>query len=356
MIEISVKQSRLNFTLDVNLKLGHGITALFGPSGAGKSSLLNLVAGLEQPSSGRIRIGSESLYDSKAKINLAVHKRRIGYVFQDALLLPHLSVRNNLRYGIKQGGMEFASIVDFLGISALLDRRPSTLSGGERQRVSIGRALLSAPRLVLMDEPLASLDMDRKREIFPYIEQLQKKFGIPVIFVSHAIEEVARLAQHVVVMRDGKVVAEGSPQAVMNLPDSHTSRFEKTSILTGKPTSYDSTYGLTTLTHPAGNISLTGQLANRKTPVRIVVRATDVTLALGKPKDISARTMLKGTISKCEIDGSPIAIIHVKLEGGEELSAALTRKARDQLGLDVGQAVWCLLKSVSIDERWIASS
>ena len=117
-----------------------------------------------------------------------------------------------------------------------------------------------------MDEPLASLDMDRKREIFPYIEQLQKKFGIPVIFVSHAIEEVARLAQHVVVMRDGKVVAEGSPQAVMNLPDSHTSRFEKTSILTGKPTSYDSTYGLTTLTHPAGNISLTGQLANAKHP------------------------------------------------------------------------------------------
>jgi molybdate transport system ATP-binding protein len=354
MIEISVKQSRPNFTLDVNLKLGHGITALFGASGAGKSSLLNLIAGLEQPSSGRIRIGSESLYDSKAKINLAVHKRRIGYVFQDALLLPHLSVRGNLRYGFKQGGMEFPSIVDFLGLSALLDRRPSTLSGGERQRVSIGRALLSAPRLVLMDEPLASLDMERKREIFPYIEQLQKKFGIPVIFVSHAIEEVARLAQHVVVMRDGKVVAEGSAQAVMNLPDSHTSRFEKTSILTGKPTSYDSAYGLTTIAHPAGNISLTGQLAHGKTPVRIVVRATDVTLALSKPKDISARTMLKGTISKCEIDGSPIAIIHVKLEGGEELSAALTRKAKDQLGLNVGQAVWCLLKSVSIDERWIA--
>ena len=356
MIEISVKQSRPNFTLDVNIKLGPGIIALFGASGAGKSSLLNLIAGLQQPDSGRILIGSEPLYDSKAKINLAVHKRRIGYVFQDALLLPHLSVRSNLRYGIKQGAMEFASIVEFLGLSALLDRRPSTLSGGERQRVSIGRALLSAPRLVLMDEPLASLDMDRKREIFPYIEQLQIKFGIPVIFVSHAIEEVARLAQHVVVMRDGKVVTEGSAQAVMNLPDSHTSRFEKTSILTGKPTSYDSVYGLTTISHPAGDISLTGQLAHGKAPVRIVVRATDVTLALGKPKDISARTMLKGVISRCEIDGSPIAIIHVKLEGGEELSAALTRKARDQLGLDEGQAVWCLLKSVSIDERWMAST
>ncbi len=356
MIEISVKQSRPGFTLDVNIRLGHGITALFGPSGAGKSSLLNLIAGLEQPDAGRIHIGSETIFDSKAKINLAVHKRRIGYVFQDALLLPHLSVRNNLRYGIKQGGMEFSSIVEFLGISALLDRGPSTLSGGERQRVAIGRALLSAPRLVLMDEPLASLDMDRKREIFPYIEQLQKKFGIPVILVSHAVEEVARLAQHVVVMRDGKIVAEGSPQAVMNLPDRHTSRFEKTSILTGKPASYDSIYGLTTLSHPAGNISLTGQFANGKTPLRIVVRATDVTLALGKPKDISARTMLKGMVSKCEYDGSPIAIIHVKLEGGEELAAALTRKAIDQLGLDEGQAVWCLLKSVSIDERWIASS
>jgi molybdate transport system ATP-binding protein len=356
MIEISVKQSRPNFTLDVNIKLGHGITALFGASGAGKSSLLNLIAGLEQPDSGHIRIGSESLFDSKAKINLAVHKRRIGYVFQDALLLPHLSVRNNLRYGFRKGGMEFASIVEFLGISALLERRPSTLSGGERQRVAIGRALLSAPRLVLMDEPLASLDMERKREIFPYIEQLQKKFGIPVIFVSHAIEEVARLAEHVIVLRDGKAVAQGSTQAVMNLSDSHVSRFEKTSILTGKPTSYDAAYGLTTLSHPAGNISLTGQLSHGKAPVRIVVKATDVTLALNKPKDISARTMLRGVISKCEIDGSPIAIIHVRLEGGEELSAALTRKASDQLGLDVGQAVWCLLKSVSIDERWIAST
>ena len=356
MIEISVTQTRPSFTLNVSLKLGQGVTALFGASGAGKSSLLNLVAGLEQPDSGRIRIGSETLYDSRAKINLAVHKRRIGYVFQDALLLPHLSVRNNLRYGIKQGGMEFSSIVEFLGLAALLDRSPSTLSGGERQRVAIGRALLSAPRLLLMDEPLASLDMDRKREIFPYIEQLQKKFGIPVIFVSHAIEEVARLAQHVVVMRNGKVVAEGSAQAVMNLPDSHTNRFEKTSILTGKPTSYDSAYGLTTITHPAGNISLTGKLAIGKTPLRILVRATDVTLALGKPKDISARTMLKGTIFKCEIDTGPIAIVHVKLEGGEELSAALTRKARDQLGLDEGQAVWCLLKSVSIDERWMGST
>ncbi len=355
MIEISVIQSRPNFTLDVNLTLGHGITALFGASGAGKSSLLNLIAGLAQPDSGRIRIGGESLYDSDARINLAVYKRRVGYVFQDALLLPHLSVRGNLRYGMKQGGMEFSSIVEFLGISALLDRRPTTLSGGERQRVSIGRALLSAPRLMLMDEPLASLDMERKREIFPYIEQLQKKFGIPVIFVSHAIEEVARLAQQVVVMRDGKVVAQDSPQAVMNLPDSHTTRFEKTSILTGRPMSYDPGYGLTALAHPAGNISLTGKLAHGTTPVRVVVRATDVTLALNKPRDISARTMLQGNIAECEVDGSPIAIIHVKLKGGEELAAALTRKAMDELRLKPGQAVWCLLKSVSIDERWIVS-
>ena len=356
MIEISVKQSRPNFTLDVDVKLGHGITALFGPSGAGKSSLLNLIAGLEQPDSGRIRIGSEALFDSKAKINLAVHKRRIGYVFQDALLLPHLSVRNNLSYGFRKGGMEFASIVEFLGLSALLERRPSTLSGGERQRVSIGRALLSAPRLMLMDEPLASLDMERKREIFPYIEQLQKKFGIPVIFVSHAIEEVARLAEHVIVLRDGKAVAQGNTQTVMNLSDSHASRFEKTSILTGTPASYDAAYGLTTLSHPGGNISLTGKLSQGKATVRIVVKATDVTLALNNPKDNSARTMMKGINARCDVDGSSTVIVHVKLEGGEELSAALTRKAMDQLGLDAGQAVWCLLKSVSIDERWIASS
>jgi molybdate transport system ATP-binding protein len=342
MIEASVKKSRKNFNLDVSMKFGDGITALFGASGTGKSTLLNLIAGLEEPDSGLIRIGSTTLYDSATNTNLPIHQRRIGYVFQDSLLFPHFTVKSNLLYGFRDGAIDLQTVINFLGLTDLLERRPAKLSGGERQRVAIGRALLSSPQLLLMDEPLASLDMDRKREIFPYIEQLQSKFNIPVIYVSHAMEEVARLANHVVMMKDGKITSEGN-------------RFERTSILTGKAASHDAAYGLTTLTHPAGNITLAGHVPIGTAAIRIVVRATDVTLALKPPKDISARTLLKGKISKCEVGAGPTAIIHVKLLGGDEITAALTRKAMVEMGLSENKTIWCLLKSVSIDERWLAS-
>jgi molybdate transport system ATP-binding protein len=343
MIEISVKKNRKDFSLDVTLKLENGITALFGPSGAGKSSILNAIAGLEQPDTGLIRFDDQIIYDSTKNINLPIHQRKIGYVFQDSLLFPHLTVNANLQYGFKKGTISADTVIRFLGLQDLLGRRPAKLSGGERQRVAIGRALLSSPQLLLMDEPLASLDMDRKREIFPYIEQLQSTFNIPVIYVSHAIEEVARLADRVIMIRDGKVASEGS-------------RFDRNSILKATAISHDAVYGLTTLDHPAGSISLAGHLPINGNQLRILVRATDVTLALTPPLDISARTMLEGIISKCEADESPTAIIHVKLKGGEDLAAALTRKAMDDLKLTEGKPVWCLLKSVSIDERWIASA
>jgi molybdate transport system ATP-binding protein len=343
VIEVSLKKSRANFSLDVDLRMENGITALFGASGSGKSTLLNLIAGLESPDSGRIQVGDSVLYDNARNINLPIHRRGLGYVLQDSFLLPHLSVRSNLLYGFRPGAMDFATVINFLELSNLLDRRPAKLSGGERQRVAIGRALLSSPKLLLMDEPLASLDMDRKREIFPYIEQLQSKFKIPVIYVSHAIEELARLANNVIVLRNGHVVSQGD-------------RFERTSVLTGHVIAVDEAYGLTSLQHAAGTISLVGLMPINRVPIRIVVRATDVTLALAPPKNISARTMLKGVVSECETDDGPIAIIHVKLKGGENISAALTRKAMDQLKLVAGKPVWCLLKSVSIDERWIASA
>lgn len=342
MIEVAVKKQRQGFCLDVSLDMGDGVTALFGASGSGKSTLLNLITGLEKPDSGRIVMNDHVLFDSATGINVPVHRRRIGYVFQDSLLFPHLSVRQNLLYGFQPGHLEFPAVTRFLGLENFLERRPASLSGGERQRVAIGRALLSSPQLLLMDEPLANLDMDRKREIIPYIEEVQETFRIPVIYVSHAIEEVSRLASTVIAISHGRVTTDAS-------------RFERSSILNAQAVAFDAEYGLTTLHHPAGKISLAAHLPIMDHASRIVVRATDVTLALTPPKNISARTILKGIISRCEVDDGPTAFVQVQLTGGEMLAASLTRKALHELDLVPGKRVLCLLKSVSIDERWLAS-
>ena len=356
MIEVALKHTKARFALDVSFSADGGITALFGPSGAGKSTVLHLLSGLEQPDAGYVRIGGDTLYDSERHIDVPSHKRRIGYVFQDALLFPHLSVRQNLLYGFSGGGIGLDQVVDLLDIKRLIHGRPATLSGGERQRVAIGRALLSAPRLLLMDEPLASLDIARKREILPYIERLNQAFAIPVIYVSHAVDEVARLASTVIVLKDGHVVASGSPQAVLPPSEASSDRFARISVLTASVGRYDPHYRLTTFTHPAGNISLAGEFGETGHSIHIVVHATDVTIARQRPENISVRTMLRGKLSHLEQGDDAVAMAHVTLAGGDQLAVALTRKAVDELDLKAGDALWCLLKSVSIDERWIASN
>jgi molybdate transport system ATP-binding protein len=355
MIEVEAKLARSRFTLDVNFHAGRGITALFGPSGAGKSTVLNLISGLERPDSGSIKINGKTLFDSKAGLNVPVHKRRIGYVFQDELLFPHMSVRSNLIYGYTRGGLTFESVVDLLDIGHLIGARPATLSGGERQRVAIGRALLSSPQLLLMDEPLASLDMARKSQILPYIERLNTAFGIPVIYVSHAVGEVTRLAKHVIVMQDGKIAGEGAPQAVLPLAASSSDRFDRISLLTAIVHNHDAAYGITQLDHKAGQMSLMGHTGKIGEALTVVVRATDVTLAKEHPHGLSARTALKGTIASIEADLSPVAYVNVKLASNEMLIAALTRKAIDDLDFNPGDHLWCLIKAVSIDERWMSS-
>jgi molybdate transport system ATP-binding protein len=220
MIQFDCRLVRPAFVFDVAFEAGPGITALFGPSGSGKTTAIRLLAGLERPERGSIALGGRPLLDTRAGIHVPPYRRRIGLVFQDALLLPHLPVRANLVYGrwfTPPGDrrISFDPVVDVLGIGHLLGRRTDTLSGGERQRVAIGRALLASPHLLLMDEPLASLDKARKEEIMPLIEEMRDFFAIPIIYVSHAVEEVRRLATQVVVLEEGRVAGFGPPSTTL---------------------------------------------------------------------------------------------------------------------------------------------
>jgi molybdate transport system ATP-binding protein len=218
---VEIRHRLDDFALDVHFRSNDGLTALFGPSGAGKTSIINVVVGLIRPEFGRVVVGGETLLDTERKIFVPKHRRRIGYVFQESRLFPHLTVRQNLLYGRffaprAEKVLEIGRIVHLLGIGALLDRRPNRLSGGEKQRVAIGRALLAAPRLLLMDEPLASLDDARKEEILPYIEWLRDELRIPILYVSHSVQEVSRLVSNVVVLSQGRVVAIGPPREAMS--------------------------------------------------------------------------------------------------------------------------------------------
>ena len=360
MISVAVKLTRRDFALDVAFEGGKGVTALFGPSGCGKTTAIRLIAGLERPDEGRIVLGERVLTDTGAGVGVAPHRRRIGLVFQDAQLFPHLEVATNLAYGRfftpkRARRIETAAVVEVLGIGHLMNRRPATLSGGERQRVAIGRALLTSPDLLLMDEPLAALDDDRKLEILPFIERLRDEFAIPIVYVSHSVEEVARLAATVVRLEGGRVVQVGRPAEVLapTAVARATHRFEAVSVLTGRIQRFDADYGLSVIDHPAGRLVLPGALSDIGGEVRIAVRATDVTLALGRGHQMSVRTALSGRVIRVDTDHGPFALITLELTGGEKLFAYATRRAVDDLGLDAGDEVVALIKAVSIDERGV---
>jgi molybdate transport system ATP-binding protein len=353
MIDVDVARRVGTFSLRVAFKNGAGITALFGRSGAGKSMTIGLIAGLARPDRGRIILDDRVLVDTKKRIFVAAHKRRIGVVFQDSHLFPHLGVKQNLLFGRwfaprRERGIGFDAVVQTLGIGHLLDRAPAALSGGERQRVGIGRALLSCPRLLLFDEPFAALDVQRRLEILPLIEALRDEFKIPIVYVSHAVEEVARLAAWVVVLDDGHVIAEGDPSDVLRPAMSEDPRFGGASVLTMQVGRRDAAYGLTELTHPAGTIWLAGPARGAR--VRIVVRATDVMLSAARPQGLSVQGMLQGAIASIEAAG-PLALIEIALIGEGRLSAMATRRAIDELGLHVGDPVFALIKTAALDER-----
>lgn len=347
------------FALDVAFEGAGGLTALFGRSGAGKSMTLGLVAGLSRPDAGRIALGDTTLVDVASRIFVPLHRRRVGLVFQDSHLLPHLDVRRNLLFGrwfAPRDGrppVDFAAVVETLGIGALLRRRPGSLSGGERQRVAIGRALLACPRLLLLDEPLAALDRQRKLEILPLIERIRDELAIPILYVSHAVEEVVRLAAHVVVLEAGKVAAAGPPEAVLGATRrAEDTRFGRVSVLAAAAGVYDDAFGLTPLAHPAGTLWLAGHAGAPGTRLRVLVRASDVSLAAADPGPTTIRSALAGRIAALEPDG-PLCAATVALDGGGTLVALVTRMALHDLGLTEGAPVRALVKTVALDEGMV---
>ena len=362
MLSVSVKHRLGAFTVDASFESDGGLIALFGRSGAGKTSLINAIAGLYRPDQGRIAIDDAVLTDTATGIFLPAHRRRVGYVFQEGRLFPHLNVRQNLVYGRwfapkSAAGSELDPVVELLGIGHLLTRRPANLSGGEKQRVAIGRALLARPRLLVMDEPLASLDEGRRAEIFPYIERLRDEMRIPIVYVSHSIAEVARLATTLVVMSEGKVAAIGPTAEIMGRIDLFplTGRAEAGAILATRIAAHDPRFGLTVLRAAAGELRVPHLDLPVGAALRVRIRARDVMIALTPPEGLSALNVLPGTVAEIAAGDGPI--VQLRLDcAGEALVARLTRRSVETLALAPGKPVYAVIKSIAFDHHAFAGT
>jgi len=357
ILEVDIEHRLGAFALDIHFRSGRGLTALLGRSGAGKTSVVNVIAGLVRPERGRIVVDGSVLIDTARGIRAPAHRRRVGYVFQEDRLFPHLTVRQNLLFGrwFAPGPAPAArldDVADLLGIGTLLDRRPGRLSGGEKQRVAIGRALLASPRLLLMDEPLASLDARRKDEIFPYIERLRDQAGVPIVYVSHAVGEVTRLANTIVLITDGRVRAVGPLQEVMGRAELYpmAGRFEAGAVLAARVAAHDARWGLTELAGAFGKLTVPRLPAPVGAALRVRIRARDVILAATPPTGISALNVLAGRVEAVV----PIeeAALEVQLRlGNERLLARVTRRSGATLGLVPGREIFAVIKTVAIDRR-----
>ena len=356
-LHIELRLPYRDFQLEVDLDLpGRGVTALFGPSGSGKTSLLRCVAGLEHPPHGRLNINGEQWQDSRRQLFVPPHKRPLGYVFQEASLFEHLSVRGNLEYGRKRVApserrIDFDQAVALLGIEHLLERLPARLSGGERQRVGIARALLTSPRLLLLDEPLAALDPQRKQEILPYLERLHDELDMPILYVSHAPDEVARLADHLVLLEQGRVQSSGPVGELLARLDLPLAQAEDAGvILQARVSGHDADYQLLQLSLPgcATPLRVAHPPVPSGQPMRLKVHARDVSLSLEKPAHSSILNLLPATVHSQRQADNPAHIL-VRLDlAGSALLARITRYSRDQLGLHEGQQLWVQIKSVAL--------
>ena len=357
LLDIDVSVALGDFRLEVAQALPFaGITAVFGPSASGKSTLLRALAGFE-PARGRIVVAGNPWLDSTRGVVLPAFRRRVGFLFQDARLFPHLDVADNLRYAARRAGdgapaITLEDVVAAFDLEPLLARRVDGLSGGERQRVALGRTLLTRPALLLLDEPLAAIDLDRKAEILPYLESLSTRFGIPTLYVSHAIDEVARLADRTLVLTDGRIRAFGPTPAILERLDvqSIAGPLEASVVLEARVTGHDTRYRLTRLDLGGDAVSVP-DAADLKVgaTARLRIRARDVAIATSKPSALSIRNVLEGTVSELATDAdSPFAEVLVDVHG-QHLRARITRAAAEDLGLRVDQRVYALVKSVSLD-------
>jgi len=354
-LEVTIASRLGSFDLDVDFRSTGPLTAMFGPSGSGKTSLVNFIGGLARPAQGRIVADGRVLVDTAAGVFVPTHKRRIGYVFQDARLFPHLSVSQNLRYGrfftpAAERYASFDKVVGLLGIEHLLDRRPAGLSGGERQRVAIGRALIASPKLILMDEPLASLDDARKAEIMPYIERLRDETRIPIVYVSHSIAEVSRLASDVVLMSGGKALAVGPVAEIMPQLDllPAEDRAETGAIVDLELVGQEEEYGLSVLRSSGGEWRLPRIEAATGAKLRVRVRARDVMIATARPENVSALNVLAGRIAEVTDGAAADALVTID-SGSDRLFARVTRRSVQHLGLQPGRDVFAVVKSVTFD-------
>ena len=343
------------FTLDVDLELpGKGVIALFGRSGSGKTTLLRCIAGLERAPQGRLVVNGDTWQDAGRWV--PTHQRPLGYVFQEASLFPHLTVMGNLQYGLRRAGSSQSSVLDhaieLLGIRHLLDRKPDRLSGGERQRVGIARALAADPKLLLMDEPLASLDSGRKSEILRYIERLREEVRIPIVYVSHAIDEVTRLADTLVLISDGQVTGVGSVPDLTSRLDlrSQIGRYEGGAIIEARVAGQDLATGIARLEFDGGALLTSDVDALVGERVRVRIRARDVSIALEPPRSISVLNILPGVVAEIGEDAASSADVRISV-GATSIIARITRHSVQSLRLAPGVPVYALVKAVSLDRH-----
>ena len=356
-LTVDIERRLGSFRLKTAFEAGGGVTALFGRSGAGKTSVINAIAGILRPDSGCIVVDGSVLFDSKRGIDVPTPRRRVGYVFQEARLFPHLSVQGNLRYArlfsrAPETAGHFEHVVELLGLAQLLDRRPGNLSAGEKQRVAIGRALLSEPRLLLLDEPLASLDTHRRSEILRYIELMRDEVKIPILYVSHAVDEVVRLADTVVLMSAGEAVATGAADEIMGRSDlpGAAGPFEGGAVIDARVVAQDLEFDLATLAFDGGTLTVPNVDALPGEPVRVRIRARDVSIALERPQRVSIQNVLEGSIAGIGVESGGVVEVAISI-GAAVLRSRVTRRAVQQLGLAPGQEVLALVKAVSLDRR-----
>ena len=351
MLEVDIRHRQGSFTLEARFRAGQGLTALFGPSGSGKTSIIHMVAGLEKPGAGTIRFGDTTWSDSEGGLFVPAHRRRIGYVFQEGRLFPHLSVRQNLAYGTRfirgmadRRAENLARISDLLGITPLLDRRPQSLSGGEKQRVALGRALMSEPQLLLMDEPLSALDDQLKADILPDLERIRDVENIPILYVSHSVAEIARLATRVIALERGRIVGSAPGMAHGDSEGGASGMagsFLHAAVIAQLPEDE-----LTVAQSPAGTLYLRHVDVAGGTRLRVHIPAGDVVLATGTVTGLSSLNRLSGTIEAMRDDGASVEV--TVSCSGERVLARITRLSARSLGLAPGHPVQVLFKALSI--------